>query len=138
MPKASIALFCITAAVALSGCSLFRTSAGQAPDEFAVTRNAPLVVPPDFHLTPPVAGTAALSAGDAQQQAIETLFGPPAPRSQSETSMLEAAGRNQAQLGIRSVVADPDTRMVDKGAATLTIIDAPPANSDIASAQPGQ
>ena len=84
-----------------------------------MTRNAPLVVPPDFHLTPPVAGTAALSAGDAQQQAIETLFGPPAPRSDSETSLLEAAGRNQAQLGIRTVVSDPDTRMVDKGAATL-------------------
>lgn len=138
MRKASSALILVTAAAMLSGCSLFRTSASSTPDEFAVTRNAPLVVPPDFHLTPPVAGTAALSAGDAQQQAIETLFGPPAPRSQSETSMLEAAGRNQAQLGIRTVVADPDTRMVDKGAATLTIIEAPAADSAIASAQPGQ
>lgn len=138
MRKASTALILIAAASALSGCSLFRSSAGAAPDEFAVTRNAPLVVPPDFHLTPPVAGTAALSAGDAQQQAIETLFGPPAPRSQGETSLLEAAGREQAQLGIRSVVGDPDTRMVDKGAATLTIIEAPAADTAIASAQPGQ
>ena len=29
-----------------------------APDEFAVARNAPLVIPPDYTLTPPVAGTA--------------------------------------------------------------------------------
>ncbi|MEO6432867.1 MAG: DUF3035 domain-containing protein [Sphingomicrobium sp.] len=138
MRKASTALILIGAATLVSGCAVLRGSGKAAPDEFAVTRNAPLVVPPDFHLTPPVAGTAALSTGDAQQQAIETLFGPPAPRSPSETSLLEVAGRDQAQLGIRSVVADPGTRMVDKGAATLTIIAAPVADSDIASAQPGQ
>ena len=138
MRKALTAITLAAAAIALSGCSLFRTTSGAAPDEFAVTRNAPLVVPPDFHLTPPVAGTAALSAGDAQQQAVETLFGPPAPRSDSETSLLEAAGRQHAQLGIRSVVGDPETRMVDKGPATLAIIDAPVADSQIASAQPGQ
>ena len=65
------------------------------PDEFAVARNAPLVIPPDFSLSPPVAGTAALSAGDAQQQAIDALFGGPAPRSAGETSLLDAAGREQ-------------------------------------------
>jgi hypothetical protein len=35
-------------------------------------------------------------------------------------------------------VADPDTRVVDKGAATMQILSAPPANSDVASAQIGQ
>ena len=54
-----------------------------APDEFAVARNAPLVIPPDYSLTPPVAGTVSLSAQDAQTQAIEALFGGPAPRSQA-------------------------------------------------------
>ena len=137
MPKAFAAVTLIAAAAALSGCSMFRMTA-QTPDEFAVSRNAPLVVPPDFHLTPPVAGTAGLSAGDAQQQAIDALFGPPAARSPGENSMLEAAGRNMAQLGIRSVVQDSGTRLVDKGAATLTIINAPPANGQVASAQPGQ
>lgn len=137
MPKAFAAVTLIAAAAALSGCSAFRTGA-TAPDEFAVSRNAPLVVPPDFHLTPPVAGTAGLSAGDAQQQAIDALFGPPAARSPGENSLLEAAGRNMAQMGIRSVVQDSGTRIVDKGAATLTIINAPPANGQVASAQPGQ
>lgn len=137
MPKALSLAILLTAAAATSGCSLFRTTA-VAPDEFAVARNAPLIVPPDFHLTPPVAGTAGLSAGDAQQQAIDALFGGPAPRSAAETSLLEAAGRNQAQLGIRSTVRDPGTRIVDRGSATLGIINAPAANSTIASALAGQ
>jgi len=124
----------IVAAVATSGCASNRRS----PDEFMVARNAPLIVPPDFSLAPPVAGTAGLSASDAQQQAIDALFGGPAPRSDAETSLLEQAGRDSAQLGIRSTVWDPDTRVVDKGATTLQILSAPPANSDIASASAGQ
>src|SRR5215813_11750864 len=78
----------IVAAVATSGCSVFRSSRNKGPDEFAVARNAPLIIPPDFSLTPPVAGTAGLSAGDAQAQAIDALFGGPAPRSASELNML--------------------------------------------------
>ena len=52
--------------------------------------------------------------------------------------MLDAAGRDHAQIGIRSVVWDPDTRIVDKGPTTLQILAAQPANSNIASAQTGQ
>lgn len=127
----------IVAAVATSGCSLFK-SRNATPDEFQVARNAPLVIPPDFSLTPPVAGTAGLSAGDAQQQAIDALFGGPAPRSQAETSLLDDAGRDRAQIGIRSTAWDPDTRVVDKGPATLTILSAPASDTNIASAQAGQ
>ncbi len=127
----------LVAAVATSGCSLFK-SRSAAPDEFAVARNAPLIIPPDFSLTPPVAGTAGLSVGDAQAQAIDALFGGPAPRSQAETSMLDNAGRERAPIGIRSNVWDPDTRVVDKGATTLQILAAPAADSNIASAQAGQ
>ena len=134
MRKALCALV-LVAAVSTSGCASMRRNA---PDEFAVARNAPLIIPPDFSLTPPVAGTAALTAGEAQQQAIDTLFGGPAPRSESERSMLDAAGRENAQTGIRSVVWDPDTRVVDKGPTTLQILYAPAANSNIASAQTGQ
>jgi hypothetical protein len=128
----------LLAAVATSGCSLFKSRSNAGPDEFAVARNAPLIIPPDFSLTPPVAGTAGLSAGDAQQQAIDALFGGPAPRSQAETSMLDTAGRERAQIGIRSTVWDPETRVVDKGATTLQILAAPTADSNLASAQAGQ
>jgi hypothetical protein len=136
MRKATIALMAV-AALATSGCSML-SGRRAAPDEFAVARNAPLVIPPDFSLAPPVAGTQGLSAGDAQQQAIDALFGGPAPRSDAETSMLDAAGRGDAQLGIRSTVADPDTRVVDKGPTTLTILQAQPKDTNIASAQIGQ
>jgi len=124
----------LAAAVTASGCA----TRGRTPDEFAVARNAPLIVPPDFNLAPPVAGTAGLTAGEAQQQAIDTLFGGPAVRSPGETSLLDAAGRNDAQLGIRSTVADTDTRIVDKGRETLAILSAQPADTNIASAQAGQ
>jgi hypothetical protein len=136
MHKAFIALLAI-AAVASSGCSTLK-GRSSAPDEFLVARNAPLVIPPDFSLAPPVAGTQGLSAGEAQQQAIDALFGGPAPRSAAETSLLDEAGRNDAPIGIRSTVWDPDTRVVDKGPLTLQILSAPAANSDVATAQAGQ
>ena len=136
MRKAIIATV-IVAAVATSGCAVFKKRGGT-PDEFAVARNAPLVIPPDFSLTPPVAGTGGLSPNEAQQQAIDALFGGPAPRSASELMLLDQAGRERAQIGIRSNVRDPDTRVVDKGAETVKILNAPAADTNIASAQPGQ
>jgi hypothetical protein len=136
MRKALSALV-LAAAVTTSGCGLSRSHAST-PDEFAVARNAPLIIPPDFSLAPPVAGTAGLSPAEAQQQAIDALFGGPAPRSAGETSLLDAAGRNDAQMGIRSQVADPDTRLVDKGPTTVQILTARPTSTNVASAQAGQ
>ena len=124
-------------AIALGGCSVFAPKT-KALDEFAVARNAPLVIPPDYTLTPPVAGTVSTTAEGAQTQAIEALFGGPAPRSQTESKMLENAGRDRAIVGARSVAGDPETRVVDKGADTQAIIAAPESNSTEATAQPPQ
>jgi hypothetical protein len=121
----------LLSAVATAGCA----TRGRAPDEFAVARKAPLVVPPDFNLAPPVAGTAGLTPGEAQQQAIDTLFGGPVVRSPGETSMLDAAHRTDAALGIRSSLTNPDTRIVDKGPATVTLLQAQPGGTNIATAQ---
>ncbi len=74
------ALLLLVPAVLLGGCGTFSGKRAQL-DEFAVARNAPLVIPPDYSLTPPVAGTVSLSPQEAQSQAIEALFGGPAPRS---------------------------------------------------------
>ena len=52
-------------ALALGACGIGKQ---KALDEFAVARNAPLVIPPDYSLTPPVAGTVSLSAENAQAQ----------------------------------------------------------------------
>ena len=121
-------------ALALGGCaSVF--GGGGAPDEFAVVRNAPLIVPPDYALTPPVAGTASVSPTDAQAQAIEALFGGPAPRSAAETSLLERAGRDRAAVGARSNAGDPNTRIVDKGMVTSRILATAQGDSSVATSR---
>jgi len=122
----------LVSAIALGGCAHKKSST---PDEFAVARNAPLVIPPDYSLTPPVAGTVTTGPDDAQQQAIEALFGGPAPRPLSESMLLDEAGRDRAALGARSIAGDPNTAVVDMGGATQTIVAAPQSDSDIASAQ---
>jgi hypothetical protein len=133
------ALILIAPAILLAGCGVFGGGKPKSLDEFAVARNAPLVIPPDYSLTPPVAGTVSMTAQDAQTQAVEALFGGPAPRSQTESSVLDRAGRDRASIGIRSSAGDPDTRVVDKGQATQTILAAPEADTPEASAQtPGQ
>ena len=121
-------------ALALGGCAILG-GGNRAPDEFAVVRNAPLIIPPDYSLTPPVAGTAAVGPAEAQAQAIEALFGGPAPRSNAETSLLERAGRDRAAVGARSIAGDPNTRVVDKGTVTAQILAAPQADSRDASVQ---
>ena len=122
----------LVSAIALGGCAHKKSST---PDEFAVARNAPLVIPPDYSLTPPVAGTVTTGPDDAQQQAIEALFGGPAPRPLSESMLLDEAGRDRAAHGARSIAGDPNTAVVDMGGATQTIVAAPQSDSDIATAQ---
>jgi len=98
------------------------------PDEFAVARAQPLVVPPDFALTPPQPGAARPQDLDASTQALQALFGGPAARSPSETSALTRAGGSRAATGIRSDAGDPATAVVDKGAVTRDIVAAPPGD----------
>lgn len=120
-----------TVTIALTGAALLLTSGCASgglfnrdrPDEFAVQRQAPLVVPPDFNLTPPAPGAPRPAEGTAQQQAMDALFGGPAPRSAVETSALDRAGR--ADPGIRSAVGSADTNTVAKGTVTRDILAAP-------------
>ena len=102
------------------------------PDEMAVQRQAPLVVPPDFNLAPPTAGAPRPAEGTASEQALDALFGGPAPRSQVETSALDRAGA--ADPGIRSAVGDPATNTVAKGSVTRDIIAAPEGDGGAAQA----
>lgn len=95
------------------------------PDEFAVARQAPLVIPPDFSLVPPTPGAARVQGGNAGQQAIDALFGGPSARSAAETAAIAQAGGQVADPGIRSQVGDPATNVVDKGQTTRDIVAAP-------------
>jgi hypothetical protein len=110
----------------LAGCGGRRAGLGRSgPDEFAVARAAPLVVPPDFALVPPKPGQARVQEGDSSRQALDAMFGGSTPRSDTEAAALQAAGADRAQSGIRSAVGDPGTAVVDKGAVTRDIIAAP-------------
>jgi len=133
--RKAIALTFVLPALALGGCSIFGGNQAKSLDEFAVARNAPLVIPPDYTLTPPVAGTVSSTAESAQAQAIEALFGGPSPRSETETSLLERAGRDRVALGVRSIAGDPETRVVDKGQTTIAILNAPESATQTASAE---
>ncbi len=110
----------------LGGCSNNRARFGTAgPNELAVARAAPLVVPPDFALVPPKPGAARPQDIDPSTQALEALFGGPAARSAAEAGALGQAGANRAATGIRSDAGDPGTAVVDKGSVTRDVIAAP-------------
>jgi hypothetical protein len=118
-------LVLLTAATAmLAGCGsgggLFNRDR---PDEFAVQRQAPLVVPPDFALEPPQPGAPRPAESNVQQQTLDALFGGPQARSDIERNALSRAGT--ADPGIRSSVGDAQTNTVSKGAVTRDILAAP-------------
>ena len=95
------------------------------PDEFAVVRAQPLVIPPDFALVPPQPGAPRPQDGTAQNQALDAMFGGSAMRSASENSTLDSAGRTSADQGARSTAGSPTTNVVDKGSTTRDIVAAP-------------
>ncbi len=119
----NLALAASASTLLLAGCAGGGLG-NRGPDEYAVARNAPLVVPPDFALTPPRPGEAA-PATDARALAVQALFGGPAPRSASEQQLLNQTGAGTADPGARSVVGDPNTTVVDKGRTTQTILAVP-------------
>jgi hypothetical protein len=127
MRKVILAAATLASALALSGCG--GKSGGvfnrQRPDEFAVSRQAPLVIPPDFALTPPQPGAPRPQEADSSTQALQALFGGRAQRSAGETAVISQAGANNAPAGVRSAAGDPATNVVDKGSVTRDIIAAP-------------
>ncbi len=120
-------------AVMLAGCASNGLDRDR-PDEFAVARQPALIIPPDFALVPPTPGAARVqSTGTAQAQTLEALFGS-APRSAGEASVVQAAGGDAADAGIRSSAGDPETNVVDKGQTTRDIIAAPEGDGQDAKA----
>ena len=66
LTRSIIACIAVLGLAACGGISIDR----ERPDEFAVQRQAPLVVPPDFHLVPPQPGAPRPAEGTASQQAL--------------------------------------------------------------------
>lgn len=128
------------ALLALVGCNggrkgVFAAGKG-APNEFAVGRAAPLVVPPDFALVPPRPGQPRPQEADSSTQALSALFGGQRPVSQGEGALTAAAGA-AAPPGIRSEAGDPNTTVVNKGSTTRDILKAPPSSNTQANASAG-
>lgn len=133
MRKVSIVAAGLALLPLVAGCAHGR--AGRSgPDEFAVARQAPLVIPPDFSLSPPKPGAPRANDVSPNAQALDALFGGTAPRSAAETATLTAAGADSDDPGIRSTVGDPGTTVVDKGAATRDVVAAPEGNGENAKA----
>lgn len=125
-------------AITLAGCGAGSGLNRNRPDEFAVARQAPLVIPPDYALVPPLPGAARPQDTGPQALALEALFGGKAARSASEAAILQAAGADGASPGIRSDAGDPDTNVVDKGSTTRDIIAAPEGDGQNASTKTPQ
>ncbi|GLQ21930.1 DUF3035 domain-containing protein [Algimonas porphyrae] len=94
------------AMLALTGCA----SAGQAlglrkdaPNEFNILTNAPLVVPPEYNLRPPSPGESNLDDNYSQRSAREALIGEidPTEPTQAEIVFLTRAGAGRADPEVR-------------------------------------
>lgn len=121
--KAAALILATAGAVMLSACGSTGLFNRNRPDEFAVQRQSPLVVPPDFSLSPPKEGQPRPNQDNLQQQTLDALFGGPQARSDIERSTLSLAGT--ADPAIRSTVGDPRTFTVAKGQVTRSILSAP-------------
>lgn len=119
------------AALVLASCGKNSIADRKRPDEFAVARQAPLVVPPDYALAPPKPGSPRPIGEDSQQQALEAMFGPGVklpPRSEIENRLLGDTKADKVDPNIRnSVTQQPGTpaTAVDKGAFLGELMDAP-------------
>jgi hypothetical protein len=126
MRSAARLVLALSAATLVAGCAAGGPfGRGRGPDEFAVARNAPLAVPPDFALTPPRPGEADVGSQDPRAQALQALFGGPQPRSAVENSMLQVAHSERSALGARSVAGDPQTAVVSRGTLVQTMLQLP-------------
>ncbi len=137
MKKRNLAAALPLAMLALAGCKsssrgVFAAGKGS-PNEFAVGRAAPLVVPPDFALVPPRPGQPRPQEADSSTQALNALFGGSRPASAGQNALTAQAG-NPATPGIRSEAGSPATEVVNKGQATRDILNAPPTSDPTANA----
>lgn len=123
MKKTGALILVSTGAILLSACGSTGLLNHNRPDEFAVQRQSPLVVPPDFSLSPPKEGQPRPSDDTLQQQTLDAMFGGPQARSDIERTTLGMAGTSDP--AIRSTVGDPATYTVAKGQVTRAILAAP-------------
>src|SRR5581483_883667 len=100
------------AIAALSGCEDLRRAAGlnkKSPDEFAVTTKAPLVIPPDFNLRPPMPGAPPANTLDPSSNAELALF------SNTDPQTVAAGMRGNYTPGEKMLLANAKAQLSDPG-----------------------
>jgi hypothetical protein len=122
------AILCPLALAGCAGDTRGVTARAGGPDEYAVARAAPLVIPPDYNLVPPAPGAPRPQEADSSTQALQALFGGAAARSATERGVLTAAQATAAAPGIRTDVGAARPTTVDKGSTTRDILAAPVGN----------
>ena len=133
--RARALLFATAGAALLSACGGTGLLNRDRPDECAVQRQTPLIVPPDFSLTPPREGEPRPAERVLQEDTLDALFGGPAARSAVESDTVSRAG--QAAPAIRSSVGDTGTHTVAKGRVTRDILAAPEGDGQAARSSAG-
>jgi hypothetical protein len=110
-------------ALSVAGCDSIRTAAGlnkTPPDEFAVVTKAPLVIPPDYALRPPLPGAAPTNQSSPTGAAEAALYGddPDAianslgnSYSPEEKALLATSGAATADPAIRQQLASDEKAM---------------------------
>ena len=97
-------------AVALAGCGSLRNLAGlqkKSPDEFAVTTKAPLVVPPDFNLRPPLPGAPPSNSVAPTATAEQALF------NNSDAQTVANGMRGNYSMGEKLLMANAGVQNAD-------------------------
>ncbi|MBT3171637.1 MAG: DUF3035 domain-containing protein [Rhodospirillaceae bacterium] len=107
----------------LAGCGGVGNSLGfgkQSPDEFAVVRNAPLTLPPDYSLRPPRPGAPRPQEEPLRAQAESSIFGQEGgsqtrPESEGEYAFLREADALETNPEIRRVINEEFTIFAQEG-----------------------
>ena len=126
-------LLVVVACLVLAGCNSVSQSLGLdplSPDEFNVVAKAPLTLPPDFTLRPPVPGAPRPQEVDPQRLAQAALFNPGAGgivapavatenRTTGEIALLGNAGAVDPDPGIRALVDLENAQLLNQGEGFL-------------------
>lgn len=125
MKKNALIIVAVFLTFGLSGCEKTKEQfdfSRKPPDEFAVTKRAPLEMPPDYSLRPPRPGALRPQEQSPDQQAREAVFGAnaadnatpaggAASLTEGEAILLQKTGAYQPNPDIREIV-DEETQIL--------------------------
>lgn len=114
--KTALLISTLIASTLVSGCAALGGS--NSPDEFRVVKKAPLVVPPDYSLRPPEAGSGTPFEVDETRAGTASAFGSDigTNASASERALVASAGANAVSPVIREQVDWEEAAIIRKSA----------------------